>query len=246
MAKYIIGIDEAGRGPLAGPVTVAAVATTVNPKSVFAKQIPGGSIRNPKFKLKRQGVYLSKHPVPLRDSKKLSPKQREAWFQWIKKHSNILLNVGMFYAVASVSPRIIDKINISNAANLAASRALQKLLNTLTIVKVLSKNTVEIFLDGGLFINSKFKNQNAKLQSKIKKLQNIKTITKGDEKIPAIMLASIVAKVSRDRQMFRLHKKYPKYGFDKHKGYATKKHIKAIKKHGRSPMHRKSFKVSFK
>ena len=83
----------------------------------------------------------------------------------------------------------------------------------------------EVFLDGGLYI------QNLKF----------KIIIRGDEKIPAISLASIIAKVSRDRQMINLHKKYPKYGFEKHKGYGTKKHFKAIRKHGPSKIHRLTF-----
>ncbi|MEK7496153.1 MAG: hypothetical protein AAB616_01655, partial [Patescibacteria group bacterium] len=110
MFKYIIGIDEVGRGPLAGPVTVAALA------------LP----QNLKFKIKNL-------KLPLRDSKKLSLKQREIWFEYVKKHPKI------FYAIASVSPKVIDKINISNAANLAATRAFQKLVNTYAIASVLTK-----------------------------------------------------------------------------------------------------------
>ncbi len=214
--RYIIGIDEVGRGALAGPVTVAAVAITVNPKP---------KIRNPKPKLK------------LRDSKKLSPRQREIWFQWIKEHSNILENIGMFFTTAKVSPKVIDRINISNAANLAATRALSKLVKYFTIVKYLTKSKVEVFLDGGLYINKPTTNNSRPTTKNYK----IKTITKGDEKIPAIMLASIIAKVTRDRMMVKLHKKYPKYNFDRHKGYGTKKHIKAIRKHGPTKVHRLAF-----
>jgi len=198
-AKYIIGIDEVGRGPLAGPVVVAAVA------------LP----RNSKLRIKNAELKL-----PLRDSKKLSPKQRENWFKFIKKSA-------LCYSIASVPPKIIDKINISNAANLAATSALGALIKN---YKLRIKNC-RVFLDGGLFLNSKFC------------ILNSTTVVRGDEKIPAIMLASIIAKVTRDRQMLRLHKKYPRYDFNQHKGYGTKKHIKAIKKHGRSKIHRKSFKI---
>jgi len=194
-SKYIIGIDEVGRGALAGPVVVAALAAPVNLKF---------KISNLKLKLK--------------DSKRLSPKQREIWFERIKKHS-------MFYAIANVSPKIIDKINISKAANLAATSALKALIKN---YKLRIKNC-RVYLDGGLFLNSKFC------------ILNSTTVVKGDEKISAISLASIVAKVSRDRQMVKLHKKYPKYGFDKHKGYGTKRHFKAIKKHGWSKIHRLTF-----
>lgn len=208
--KYIIGIDEVGRGPLAGPVVVAALALPLNSKFKIQKSKLQPKIKNKKIKL------------PLRDSKKLTPKQREIWFKFIKKSA-------LCYSIASASPKTIDKINISNAANLAATKALR----TLTINnKHLTFNNHKIYLDGGLRLNR----VNCQLS-------NVKCVIRGDEKIPAIMLASIVAKVTRDRLMLRLHKKYPKYGFDRHKGYGTKKHIKAIKKHGLSRMHRRSFKI---
>ena len=198
--KYIIGIDEVGRGPLAGPVTVAAV---VLPKNLESR--------------------IKNLELPLRDSKRLSSRQREIWFDYIKAHPKI------FYALASVSPKIIDKINISQAANLAARRALKRLSDYYK----LQKGAGKILLDGGLKISPpKY------LKPKSYKL---KTLIRGDEKIPAIMLASIVAKVSRDRLMTKLHKKYPRYGFSQHKGYGTKKHIKAIKKYGPSKVHRLTF-----
>ena len=162
----------------------------------------------------------------LKDSKKLSPRQREVWFQYIKELS-------LSYGIAAVSPKIIDKINISQAANLAATKALKKLL---TDNKQLTTNNYKVFLDGGLYIKSKIKNQNF-INS------NFKTVIKGDEKIPAISLASIVAKVYRDKLMKKLHKKYPRYDFINNVGYGTKKHIKAIKKFGHSSIHRKSFKI---
>ena len=208
--KYIIGIDEVGRGPLAGPVVVAALAVPT------------------KLRIKNAELRKNFKSAKLRDSKKLSLKQREIWFEYVKKHPKI------FYAIASVSPKVIDKINISNAANLAATRAFQKLVNTYAIASVLTKNNnvnVKIFLDGGLYLNKKYPRLSAS------------TIIKGDEKIPVISFASIVAKVTRDRMMRKLHKKYPQYGFDKHKGYGTKKHFKAIRKHGLSPIHRKSFRI---
>ena len=202
--KYIIGIDEVGRGPLAGPVTVTALAVPANYK-------------------------LQKPNSKLRDSKKLSAKQRELWFDYIKK------NKKLFYAISSVSPRTIDKINISKAANLAATRALRRLL----MKHRLPRNKIKIFLDGGLKIKQP-------LSTFLSTFYNPHTIIKGDEKIPAIALASIVAKVTRDRKMRKLHKKYPKYGFNKHKGYGTKKHIKAIKKHDLTDIHRKTFSKKFR
>jgi len=205
--KYIIGIDEVGRGALAGPVTVAALLLPRN------FQFPIFNFQK-RFKLK------------LKDSKKLSPKQREIWFEFIKKCPNI------FYATASVPPKIIDKINVSNAANLAATRALARLLAT----KELAIRDLRVFLDGGLYLNKKT------LVASGYSL-NPKTIIRGDEKIPAVSLASIVAKVSRDKMMKKLHKKYPRYDFIHNVGYGTKKHVAAIKKYGCLRIHRKSFKI---
>lgn len=181
--KYVIGLDEVGRGSLAGPVTVAAVAL-------------------PKIKLKK-----------LKDSKKLSPEQREIWAKWIKNNLD--------YAVASVSPEKIDKLNITKAANLAAFKAYKKL--TRSNARYFSS---KVLLDGGLYINGK---------------NDAKTIIKGDEKFNCIKLASIIAKVTRDNFMKKLHKKYPLYGFNEHKGYGTKRHLVAIVTRGPSVAHRLTF-----
>lgn len=228
--NYIIGIDEAGRGPLAGPVTAAAV---ILPRNFSAF---GGSAVGRQFSISN---FQKNSKFKLRDSKKLTPKQREIWFQYITKE------LALPHVVASVSAKIIDKINISNAANLAARRAFEKLIANCRIANC------KIFLDGGLYLDkSKIKKQKFKTPRtncfaiiRGKQIKNVKTIIKGDERIPVIALASIVVKVSRDRMMLRFHKKYPQYGFDRHKGYGTKKHIKAIKKFGYSPIHRKSFKI---
>ena len=203
MAKsktYLIGIDEVGRGPLAGPVTVAAVLLSAK-------------LKTEKFK---------NFKIPLRDSKKLSPKQRGLWFKFIKQQKTP-------YAVSHVSSKIIDRINISNAANLAATKALHKLI---TDNPQLTANNLKILLDGGLKINPILKTY---------KLKNLKTIIRGDEKIPAISLASIIAKVRRDKYMGKMHKKFPQYNFEKHKGYGTEIHYKLLKKNGASKIHRKSF-----
>lgn len=217
--RCVIGIDEVGRGPLAGPVTVAAVALPRN----FQFLISNLPRTEPKVLVR--GFQSPK--LKLRDSKKLSPKQREIWFRHITKE--LLLP----YAVASVSAKIIDKINVSNAANLAATRAFIKLTKNYK----LKTKSCKIFLDGGLYIRVN------PLLNKLYPRLSASTIIKGDEKIPSIALASIVAKVTRDRLMKKLHKKYPRYGFAQHKGYGTKAHIKAIKKLGLSPIHRKSFRV---
>ncbi|PIR44204.1 ribonuclease HII [Candidatus Wolfebacteria bacterium CG10_big_fil_rev_8_21_14_0_10_31_9] len=199
---YIIGIDEVGRGPLAGPVTVAALLLTNNMRR---------KVLNSKFKLK--------------DSKKLSQKQREEWVKFIKIHK-------IPYVICSISPKIIDRINISQSANLAATKTLKKLTLQLTTKQI---HKLTFFLDGGLRLQ-----KNLFMDSKFYFL-NSRTIIRGDEKIPAISLASIIAKVHRDNYMKKMDKKYPGYYFHKHKGYGTKLHYQMIKKHGISKIHRKSF-----
>lgn len=195
-SEYVVGIDEVGRGPLAGPVVVCALA--LNKSSLFM--------------VRRSGLIL-------KDSKKLTSLQREKWLGWIKENK-------ISYAVASISPKIIDKINISNAANLAAEKSFNQLVKK---VKLTTKNC-KVFLDGGLHIKK------STVQS-----SKFKVIIKGDEKIPAISLASIVAKVTRDSKMKQLHKEYSHYGFDQHKGYGTKRHFRAIRKNGICILHRKTF-----
>ena len=184
-----MGIDEAGRGPLAGPVMVGAVAANVKFKN-----------RNVKF---LKGI---------KDSKRLSAKKREEWFKKIKN------NPKLKYSVVSISHSIIDKKGISYALHLAVERC----INNLKI----ENQKLKILLDGSLYAPKEYKQ---------------KTIIKGDEKIPVISAASIIAKVTRDRQMVRLAKKYPLYGFNVHKGYGTLFHRKMLKKHGFSKIHRKTF-----
>jgi len=187
MKKYIVGIDEAGRGPLAGPVAVAAVAATV--------------ISNFQFPIIKQIKNI-------KDSKKLSAKQREEWFKILKKNFEC--------HCVFISHKTIDKINIHQATLLGVEKVLKKF----------SVKPDLVLLDGSLHAPKEYKQ---------------KTIIKGDEKIPLISAASIIAKVGRDRKMENMHKKFPKYAFDKHKGYGTKLHYKKIKKHGLSKIHRRTF-----
>ena len=163
----------------------------------------------------------------LKDSKQLSELQRNAWFKWIKEKK-------IAYAVSRVYPRGIERLNISQAANLAATRAVQKIISDWPLA-----TSAEVFLDGGLYLNSLV----ARCLPAGRQGYSLvaKTIIKGDEKIPAISLASIVAKVTRDRFMNKLHKKYPQYGFDRHKGYGTATHLVALKKFGPSEVHRATF-----
>ncbi len=188
--KYIIGIDEVGRGPLAGPVVVGGI----------------------KLKVKSSKLKVLHN---IRDSKKLSAKQREEWFRVLINHPKIE------WAVARVWPKIIDRINITQAANLGALRVCCKL--SLPRGKL---SLQQVLLDGGLHLPQCIPHR---------------TIIKGDEKIPVIAAASIIAKVTRDRILLRLHKRYAQYGFDAHKGYGTKVHRAKIKEFGKSAVHRKSF-----
>lgn len=196
--KYIIGIDEAGRGPLAGPVTSAAVLIPANFK--------------PDSDSPRSGI---------RDSKKYSEKQREEWISYIENDSKIN------YEFSSVWPKKIDKINILEAASLAATRSIKRLIENQSI----NTNETDIFLDGSLKL----------------KMKNIdyEVIVKGDEIKDSIKLASIVAKVKRDKSMERIHKKYSNYGFLSNKGYGTKEHRNNLKEYGPCKYHRKSFIKNF-
>ena len=178
--KHICGVDEAGRGPLAGPVCAAAVI------------LPENTII--------EGVN---------DSKKLSEKKREALFEVIKANA-------VSYSIAYSSVEEIESMNILNATMLAMKRA----------VEGLDVKADYAMIDGNrlpdLAIDSEF-------------------IIKGDAKSVSIACASILAKVSRDRLLYKYAEEYPEYGFDKHKGYGTKAHTQAIKEYGPCPYHRMSF-----
>ena len=190
--KHVAGLDEAGRGPLAGPVVAAAVMISAKRKTQSAK-----------LQLKAKSLLKD-----IKDSKKLSPKRREMLYKLLVKEPNIEWGIGR------VSEKMIDKINILQATKLA----MEKAVNNLKIDYLI--------LDG-----------NFKIDLDIPQ----KPIRKGDSKVFSIAAASIIAKVTRDRIMKRYHKKYPKYGFDRHKGYATKFHRQALKKHGSCKIHRMSF-----
>lgn len=186
--KFIVGADEVGRGPLAGPVAIGAIFVT------------------PKTLAKFQSI---------KESKQLSSKQREKWYARMK----VSIGKELRFAVSFVSADIIDKKGIVFAIQLALSRSLKK-------INVSPKNCT-VLLDGGLHAPKEYVHQ--------------KTIIHGDAKETVIAMASVVAKVLRDRRMVRLDKKYPEYSFATHKGYGTKAHYRALKKHGLSPEHRKSF-----
>jgi ribonuclease HII len=193
--QYIIGVDEAGRGPLAGPV---AVGVSCIPKE-HEKEV---------FKLLKK--------AGLNDSKKVKEDTREVLFQiltQLKKDQKIN------WAVTLVSTKIISTKGIVFAVNFGIKKGLQKIKSN-----TFEKET-ELELDGALKIP----------QGDWKKAS---VIIKGDSIKPSIMIASILAKVTRDRYMKKLSKKYPHYNLEIHKGYGTQKHRDLIKKYGLSPEHR--------
>lgn len=179
--EYICGIDEAGRGPLAGPVCAAAVI------------LPNGLVID--------GVN---------DSKKLSEKKREKLY-------NEIIESALAYSVQFVFQDVIDEINIRQATH----AAMQNAVNGLKIRPDI------LIVDGNDNID----------------FDNIETlyIKKGDSLSQSIAAASILAKVTRDRYIVELSKDFPEYGLEKHKGYATKAHMEAIRKYGVKPIHRKTF-----
>lgn len=182
--KVICGVDEAGRGPLAGPVCAAAV---ILPSGL---EIPG-----------------------LTDSKKLTDKKRRELFPIIKEQA-------IAYGVGLASHEEVDEINILQATYLAMERALAQ-LTVRPDIALIDGNRAKDF---GL---------------------PVRTVVKGDSLSMNIAAASILAKVTRDDLMLEMAKEYPEYSFEVHKGYGTKAHYEALRQHGASPIHRKTFLKKF-
>lgn len=195
--KYLIGIDEVGRGPVAGPVAVGAVLVS-------------------KENLKKVETDF----INFRDSKKMTPKMRNEWFERIKQaKENKLLD----YKVIFVDNEKIDEFGIAPSIRSCVAQSLKSLCGRSDF----PRSECLVLLDGGLKAPEEYVNQ--------------ESITKGDENELLIALASIVAKVTRDSVMCKLALEYPDYHLEKHKGYGTKAHMEAIKKHGISKIHRKTF-----
>ena len=176
----ICGVDEAGRGPLAGPVFAAAVI--LDP----AKPIAG-----------------------LRDSKKLSEARRDALAIEIRRDA-------LAWCIAQCSEAEIDRLNILQATMLAMRRAIEGLQvqPTLALIDGNRCPVVAVLTEA---------------------------VVKGDDKVPAISAASILAKTARDAALMQLHRQYPEYAFDRHKGYPTALHLERLRLHGVSPVHRTSY-----
>lgn len=191
--KWIVGVDEVGRGPVAGPVYVCAFLAEAS------------EIEN----------IVSGAKLPLRDSKKLTEKMRNKWFAYL---GDLVKQKKIRYIMTKASNKEIDDKGIAVCIRAAVDNCLEKLNLNITETKV--------FLDGGLKCHEKY---------------NQETVIKGDENIPVIALASIVAKVSRDKEMDELAKTHDKYGWQKNKGYGTKAHMDAIDEFGTCELHRITF-----
>lgn len=186
--ELVCGVDEAGRGPLAGPVCAAAV---ILPKDLDVDAVLPG----------------------LNDSKKLTDKKRRELYTRIQE-------VSVAYGIGCASHLEIDSINILQATYLAMNRALAQL----TVLPQLA--LVDGNRDPGFSVPTQL-------------------VVKGDSSSASIAAASILAKVYRDDRMLELAQQYPRYGFDVHKGYGTKKHYEALRAYGHCPVHRESFLKKF-
>ena len=178
--QYVCGVDEAGRGPLCGPVVAAACI------------LPDGFVLE-----------------GLNDSKKLTPKKRDKLFDLIRENA-------IAYCIAEASVEEIDQLNILEADLLAMRRAIDGLSVPADIA----------LIDGNISRDFQIP---------------AKAVIHGDAISPNIAAASILAKVTRDRQCEELDRQYPQYGIAKHKGYGTKAHMDALRQYGPSPIHRKQF-----
>ncbi len=179
-SPWVAGVDEVGRGPLAGPVVAAAV---ILPESYAL--------------------------AGLADSKRLSARRREAL-------AGILREEAEAWALGMASAEEIDRLNIHHATLLAMRRA----------VLALSRAPANLLVDGRFTPEGPWR---------------ATAVVGGDATVPAISAASIIAKVARDALLAELHQRYPVYGFDRHAGYPTAAHLRALERHGPCPEHRRSF-----
>lgn len=210
--KWLLGIDEVGRGPLAGPVAVCAVAMPFGDFRKNSAKVHKNLIKNSVFKKVKK--------ARLTDSKKLSEKERDEWCAVLKQGAK---ESHLSFALSYASAAQIDTKGIAVCIRMLLKKNVKKLQANLKF----SCDEVLVLLDGSLYAPSEFLYQ--------------ETIIKGDEKEPIISFASIIAKVSRDAYMKRLGILHPEYGFEVHKGYGTLAHRTAIKKFGPTIHHRRSF-----
>jgi ribonuclease HII len=184
----------------------------------IAGQVTATAVTWP-VKFKSQNTKFKNTIKSLKDSKQLTARKREELYNFFREES------GLSWATASVYSRAIDKINVFQARQLASIRAV------LRLEKTLGRQSDFIILDG---------------KHVLKLARKQEAIIKGDERVGLCAIASIIAKVTRDRAMMRWHNKYPEYRFDLHKGYGTKLHYKMLAKHGPCAIHRRSFRITSK
>ena len=179
--ELVVGIDEAGRGPLAGPLVVAGV--------VFPIGYDSGEIN---------------------DSKQLSEKKREQLY-------DVIIRDALFYQIEIVEPAEIDRLNILEADRQAMMRIAEA-----APCNIVLTDAVDLYIE-----------------------KDVTSLIKGDTLSCSIAAGSILAKVTRDRIMYEYDKQYPEYGFARHKGYPTKRHMEALEKYGVLPIHRRSYRPVF-
>lgn len=189
--QWIVGVDEVGRGPLAGPVYICAIAIPLD-------------------------RYGKMHWEGLTDSKLMTARARERWHDEAKRHR---AKGGIKIAIAYRNAQAIDTHGLSACIGSCVSVVVRRLK--------LDPSVCTILLDGGLHAPRRYRAQ--------------QTIIGGDKIHPIISLAAVVAKVTRDAHMRRLHKKYPQYRWFENKGYGTRMHMETVREIGLSPIHRKSF-----
>ena len=230
---FAVGIDEAGRGPLAGPVVAAAVAwkNFQFPISNFQSN-PNNQILNDKDFVKKLNL--------IKDSKKLSEKRREEMYDFIQEH--------FFVGVGICDHETIDRVNILEATYLAMKKAVSELMSSIKNCHPrVGGDPVQRLTD--MRLDSRFRgNDKVKVAILVdgnKTIPNLsfkqEAIVGGDKFVKSISAASIIAKVTRDRMMYEAHEKFPQYDFLKHKGYGTAAHMAALKKFGPCEIHRRSF-----
>jgi ribonuclease HII len=218
----IIGVDEAGRGPLVGPVVAAAVVPK-RPNTLY--------VLDPAEDLWRF----------VRDSKTLSEKKREELFVFL--HEHFIIGIGI------ASAQMIDRMNILQATFFAMKHAIQECVRANNSYEDIEKKTLQNETETpGTGSNERIPHKDRESivlvdgSIEIPNYSSLQVaISKGDSTVKTIAAASIVAKVTRDRLIIELAQTYAHYGFERHKGYGTAEHLAALKKHGPCPEHRRSF-----
>jgi len=212
---WVVGVDEAGRGPLAGPVCVCAILV---PLSGTAPVLPFSTAT------RVTGAHGAVLPDGIDDSKVLKPAAREALAKEIEAS-------GLVFALAARSPGAIDRLNILRATLDAMSLAVTRVM---ACARLPASDRVLVAIDGN-------RTPPTLPLTRLHPNLAVQAIVDGDAKSQAIGAASIIAKVARERLMRRMDQRFPGYGFEQHAGYGKKAHMDALRRLGPSPIHRRSF-----